>query len=358
MNNLILGIVFLILALAGIIIRKTYFALPEHELKRRAEMQVRDEVLLYRAVAYGNSLRVLLWIYIGLTSAASFVFLARYMPIWAGLLVVASLLYIVFSLLPATEVGSIGIALTKLVTPGVSWLLNYLHRPLRKASNVVATRYVPGEHTGLYERYDYLALLDKQQQQEDSRLMPAEVEIIKRALTFSDKRVSDVIIPRKKVKTLLADDTVGPVLINDLHEHSQAHVLVKESKRGPVVGTLAFKHLGIKSHGKVRDVMDSTLFYLNEDDTLLDAIQAYLTTGRTMYVVVNSSEEYVGIVTMDSVVRELIGELPADEFDTYNSITAVASRHLNRAGAEETAEAEEAPEVESEAVKTDGEVVE
>lgn len=357
MNNLAYGVIFLLLALAGITLRKTYFAVPEHELKRRAETSEGDEALLYKAVAYGNSLRALLWIYIGLVTAASFVFLAKYLPIWGSLLIVAPLIYLIFSFIPATRVGVVGRALARIATPGIAWLMNYIHPPLRKVSDIVAGRYVPGQHTGLYERYDYLSLLDKQRAQPDSRLTPEEADTVSRALTFTDKRVSDVLTGRKKVKTLLADDTVGPILINDLHESSQEYVLVKDSKKGQVIGTLAFKGLGISSHGKVRDHMDPTLYYLNEDDSLIDALQAHFTTGQSMFVVVNSSEEYVGIVTLDKLIREMIGELPEDDFATYNSITAVASRHKATKN-HELEEAETEVPDDQPTVKTEGEMVE
>ena len=89
MNPVVLSALLLLLALTGIVIRKTYFYVPARELKRRAAKHDPAAAKLYRAVAYGNSLRALLWLYIGLTSAASFILLARALPVWASLLIVS-----------------------------------------------------------------------------------------------------------------------------------------------------------------------------------------------------------------------------------------------------------------------------
>ena len=94
MTNYILAIILLMLALAGVVIRKTYFYIPPRELKRRAEKHDEVAAQLYRAVAYGNSLRSLLWLYIGLVSAASLIVLARQLPVWVSILIVGPLLWI------------------------------------------------------------------------------------------------------------------------------------------------------------------------------------------------------------------------------------------------------------------------
>src|SRR5947208_1342595 len=125
--NFIIATVLLLLALAGIVVRKTYYSLPAHELKRQAEKNDQLATQLSRAVAYGSSLRTLLWLYIGLTTAASIIILARLMPVWLSLLVVGPLLWAAFSWLPASRVGSFGTRLTVMVTPAIVWILNYLH---------------------------------------------------------------------------------------------------------------------------------------------------------------------------------------------------------------------------------------
>ena len=352
MKAFILPVVLLLLALAGVVVRKTYYALPVRELKRRAAKQDKLAVQLYRAVAYGNSLRVLLWLYIGLASAASLVLLARLLPIWVSLLIVGPLLWIAFSFVPASRTTRLGAGLTRLVTPLIAWLLNYLHPLLSRGADVVEKRYTAPDHTGLFEREDLLELVEKQQRQPDSRISDEELEIVKRALRFDDHKVRDIMTPRKRIKTVLADDTIGPILIDEVHKSGQDHVLVRESRKGEFVGTLAFKQLDIKSSGKVRDIMADTIYYLHENDPLSQALHAFFATNRSIFVVVNNFEECAGVLTIESVLKQLLGHIPGDDFDRHTDIVAVAARHTKADKPEEAEETDETP------VKTDDKVVE
>jgi CBS domain containing-hemolysin-like protein len=352
MTNLIIASVLLLLALAGIVVRKTYYYLPALEMKRRAENHDRLATQLYRAVAYGNSLRGILWLYIGLTSAASLVLLARVLPVWISLLVVGPLLWIAFSLLPASRTTRLGTGLTRLVTPPLAWLLNYLHPLLSRSADIVEQRYTAPVHTGLFERGDLLALIKRQQQQADSRLTDEELEIVKHALGFGDHKVADVMTPRKRIKTVLAGDTIGPILIDEVHKSGQGHVLVRESRKGPFVGTLAFKQLDLQSTGQVKDVMEAAIHYLHEDDPLNQALHAFFVTNCSLFVVVNSFEEYVGILTIENVLHQLLGHVPGDDFNQYADIEVVAARHPKTKKPKKSDESDETP------VKTDDEVVE
>lgn len=367
MNSYLAAIILLVLALGGVVVRKTYYYLPANELKRRAEHGDPLASRLYPAVAYGESLRGLLWIWIGLTTAGGFVLLARVAPVWMGFIAVIILLWVANSWLPASRVTRIGAHLASIVTPLIVWLLNFLHRPLSRGTEVLQKRYTAPPHTGLFEREDLLALIEHQQHQPDNRLNEEELEIARRALSFSDYKVSDLLTPRKQVKTALVSDTIGPVLIDELHKNGQGYLLVRESAKGDFVGLLAFKRLSIRSNGQVKNAMDKEIYYLHENDRLDQALHAFFTTNCPLFVVVNSSEEYVGILSIDNMLHQLLGHIPGDDFENYHDIAAVAARHTKPKKPKKTDEKIEEPDKEADKpadnsddtpVKTDDKVVE
>lgn len=360
MANYILAIILLLLAIAGVVIRKTYYYVPVRELKRQAQKHEPQALQLYRAVAYGNSLRGLLWIFIALTSAGGFVLLSRVAPVWLSLLAVVTLLWAAFSWLPASRVTGVGMRLTFFATPVIAWLLNYLHPLLSRGAVVVERRYSAEPHTGMFERDDLLDLIERQQHQPDSRLSQEELEIARRALSFDNYKVGDIFIPRKQIKTVLAGDTLGPILIDELHKGGQANVLVRETPKGPFVGSLDFSHLDLRMEGHVSDVMNPTIYYVHENDVLSQALHAFFVTNHALFVVVNSFEEYVGIITVENILRQLLGHVPGDDFDQYDNLSAVAERHPKVKKPKKPKKSETPPEDTEEAppVKTDEEVVE
>jgi len=349
MANTILGIGFLLLALLGMVLRKTYFSLPLSELKRRAQKHDPYAMQLYRAATYGDSLRSLLWLYIGLTSALSLILLARELPVWLGVLIIGPFLWIVFSLVPASRTTTLGQWLTRLATPVIAWILSIFHPALARSADFVKERYVAPRSTGLYDREDLVKLIREQQKQPDSRITTEELEIVERTLKFDSYKVGDILLPRAKVKVVLADDVIGPVLIDELHKSAQDYVLVRESKKGPFVGTLAFHKLSIKTSGKVRDSMDPTIYYLHEQDSLAEALHAFFVTNYPLFVVVDKFEEYLGIVSIENILQKLLGHIPGDDFDQYSNVAAVANRYTKPEKLEESEEP---------SVKTEDEVVE
>lgn len=330
MNDYLLAIVLLLVAIAGVVVRKTYYYVPAKELKRRAERHDPLATKLYPAVAYGESLRGLLWAWIGFATAAGFVLLIEIAPAWLGFIAVIALLWVVNSWLPASRVTRIGVYLTTAVTPLIVWLLNHLHRLLSRGTAVAGQRYTAPAHTGLFEREDLQELIERQQRQPDNRLSEEELEIVRRALTFGEHRVRDVMTPRKQVKTALAGDMVGPVLIDELHKNGQGYLLVRESAKGDFVGMLAFKKLSLRSSGRVSDVMEKEVYYVHENDRLDQALHAFFKTNCPLFVVIDSTEEYVGVITIDSLLRQLLGHIPGEDFESYHDVAAVAARHTKQ----------------------------
>lgn len=324
------SLVFLALALAGVVVRKTYFALPLPELKRKAAHHDHVAKHIYPAVAYGNSLRTLLWLYIGLASAASLILLARSLPVWVSLLIVGPLLWAAFTWLPASRTSKIGEWLAVKVTPAILWLLNLLHPILSRGADSVHKRLSIAPHTGLFEKEDLVKLIEKQQQQHDSRFSDEELEIAKRALTFDEYHVADVLTPRKQIKSIKPDETVGPILIDELHKTGEEYVLVREKSKDPILGWLPIKQLDIHSSGKVKDHMSPVVYYLHENDTLSQALHAFFVTNQPLFMVINSFEEILGVISIENVLKQLLGHVPGDEFEHYSNPSAVAARHTKR----------------------------
>lgn len=338
MISFIIAILLLGLSIGAVAVRKTYFYLPLPELKRRAAGHDVFAAKLYQAAAYEGSLRGLLWLFIALTTAGGFVLLMQVAPWWLSLAAVTLTLWVAFAWLPSSRVTSMGARATAGITPFLSWLLNYVHTPISRLTSLTGQRFSTQTHTRLFEKEDLFVLLDQQQHQGDSRLTYEELEIVKHVLSFSDFVVRDVLTARGDVRTVHANETVGPILVDELHQTGSDHVLVQDSPNAEIVGTLAIHEIGLHTSGRVRDIMDPTVYYLHENDNLREALHAFFVTNHPLFVVTNSFEEYVGILTVQNLLHKLIGHIPGDDFDQYASLRAVAGRHPKARRAKKTDE--------------------
>ncbi|HUA13534.1 MAG TPA: CBS domain-containing protein [Candidatus Sulfotelmatobacter sp.] len=325
MTNIALGIISLLLALVGIILRKTYFYFPIKELQRRARHgDDVDAERLYRAASYGRNLRALLWLYTGFFSALSFVLFAREFDVWLSVLIIAPSLYIVFSLIPTRPLSDFNIFITRMFNPIVVFILYYCHPLIDRGSYMVNSRLQSDDHSKLYEPEDLIDLLKKQSKQHDNRIGANELKIAINALKLSQKTVGSIMTPANKVKVVKPSDTIGPVFINEVYESKSDYVVVKEGD--DIVGYLAFKDLSIESKGQVKDIMSKPSF-LNEDDDLDFALNALNATGQSLFIVLTNANEYVGIISLKNVTEILLGKQskidPASFYDRENT----AQRH-------------------------------
>lgn len=340
MLGFITAVILLGLALLALALQRTYTALTPKELKRRARSKDPIADVLYRAVAYGASLRVMLWIIVILSAAGSFVLLGNVAPPILAFLAVASVIAYGFVWMPAHHATRIGTQIAVWLTPAITWLLARLH-PLLDRLVAFAQKHRPiTVHTGLYDQEDLLKLIELQKGQPDSRISPDTLDLLSHTLTFGEKLVRDTMVPARAVRQISAEEAVSPLVISDLHDSGFSRFPVYEphdnsdvnkagagNMAGSIVGTLFLRDLiSLKHTGKVRDVMQSNVYYVHEDHPLEQVLDAFIKTQHHLFVVVNSFEEFVGIITIEDILEQILGCKIVDEFDQYDDLRVVASQ--------------------------------
>jgi CBS domain containing-hemolysin-like protein len=320
----------LLLAAAAVIfwtLLRVYQHVPVHEMKRLARSGDGVAQLLYRAGAYGPSLRTMLASGTVVLTALALLVLVQSLGVLLGvglLLLVLAVGLVVF--VPADELTHSSLWLAKRSAPGLAWLLYHVHPVLDLGVRTVRRFRHVSIHTGLYEKSDLARLLERQRDQSDSRISTAEVDLLLHSLSFGDRKVADAMVPKRVVKTVAASEHIGPVLMDELNRSGHSRFPVYDQKHDNIVGVLFLRELVANKHtGTVADVMSRKLTYVHEDFTLLRTLQAFLRTKQHLFLVVNSFEELVGVVTIEDVLEQMIGKQIVDEFDHYDDLRSVAA---------------------------------
>lgn len=342
-----------ILGLATLVVvslQRTYSRLPLKELKRRARHQDPLATAMVRVSGYGHSLRAVLWFLIAVTSAGFFVAVSRSAPIWFAFAASGVLVWIGFVWLPATRVTALSERLAAGAAPVLGKLVSLLHPFLDWLTRSLRRHRPVHVHTGLYDRQDLIDLLERQLVQPDNRIEQSELDIALHALTFGDDSVGQHLTPRRVVQAVKADEALGPILMDELHKSGHSRFPIYDSKPDNIIGTLYLRDLvHAKTGGSVKDLMKPGVAYIHEDQSLHDALQAILRTHRQLFIVVNSFEEYVGIITIEDILETILGKPIIDEFDQYDDLRAVAARSARKEHAEHVkAKSEEKAEKETE----------
>ncbi len=302
----VLGFLLVALALTALALQRFYSSVPAKELRRLAARGDGLATHLYKAVAYGASLRLLLWMVVSAGLSGGLLLLASGLPGWAAFIVAAAVLGIGFVLLQSARLTVRTAGFAAAVAPAIGAFLGRVEPVLGRVTGVIHRRRSFTAHSGLYEKEDLIDLLDQQRGQHDNRIGHDELELARRALHFNETQAADVMLVRTAMKSLHAGDAIGPILLEELHRSGQSAFAVYDDDGQQIVGMLAMQDaLRAKEGGKVSALMSRELVYVHEDFSLRQALDACLKSSRQLALVVNAFEEVVGIVTLDMLLGEL-----------------------------------------------------
>jgi len=159
-----------------------------------------------------------------------------------------------------------------------------------------------------------------------------EYEMVKGVLEFGGLTVRDCMIARDAIDSVAVDELLGPLVLNDLHKTGHNLFPVIEGDIDHIVGVLDVQDLlvvGDKKSPRVKNVMDSRVCYLHEDQTLGSALEAFVKTKRNLLIVINDTEETAGLLSLADVIKVIMGSVISDEFEEYDDLRAVASRNYD-----------------------------
>lgn len=149
---------------------------------------------------------------------------------------------------------------------------------------------------------------------------------VQAGLSLDTHAVEDIMTPVSVVEVADVHDSLGPLVLDDLHKTGHSRFPVIDGDVHHIVGILYLHDIiNLKSaKPTVREAMDPRVHYIHEHQSLEHALHGFLKTHRHLFVVVNDYRETVGVLTLEDVLETLLGKKIIDEFDKYDDLRAVA----------------------------------
>ena len=190
-------------------------------------------------------------------------------------------------------------------------------RVLNRAANATVARLhvEPQEELGSVRSLEELELLIRSSGEEGT-LDPEAFTLLTRTLRFNDKTAADALIPRVDVAYVHPDDSIQTLIATSL-ETGLSRFPVCGPELDDVVGVVHVKDVyriaaERRSSATVADVMKDAFVVPETRD--LASLLSELRTGSHMAVVVDEYGGTAGIITLEDVLEEIVGEI-ADEYD-------------------------------------------
>lgn len=148
---------------------------------------------------------------------------------------------------------------------------------------------------------------------------PFEERIVNSATALAVKPVGEAAIQRADISLIAADLSLADALVRaHIDLHTRFPVAEKESDPGTIIGYCNFKDIVSAlrispSTPTVRGIM-RPLKRFPASLPAAQALEKMIAEGAHMAVVVDSQDQIAGLVTMEDILEELVGEI-SDEYD-------------------------------------------
>ena len=136
-----------------------------------------------------------------------------------------------------------------------------------------------------------------------------EREIIENVLSFNDQIVADVMTPKARVMCFPADAKSGAALTKAIHS---LYYRFPVTKGGEVIGTVNIRALAksaVKNPEQRLEQMLLTPLMVRSTDKLNEAFSHLQANNRHFSIVVDPQGRFVGVLTMDDLLEELVGKV-------------------------------------------------
>lgn len=147
-------------------------------------------------------------------------------------------------------------------------------------------------------------------------------------LDLEEISVEDVMVHRKNVETINADDDIDDIFLQ-IVTSPYTRLPVWRDDADNIIGVVHAKDVlrkTRKNNGELsRDALDDIIsepWFVPETTTLRDQLKMFLAQNAHFAIVVDEYGALMGVITLEDILEEIVGDI-ADEHDTLNSDVTV-----------------------------------
>ena len=232
--------------------------------------------------------------------------------------VASTLLIVVFGeILPQAIFVRDALNVTAFFTPILKTMIVITY-PISKPLQLLLDKLFGREEAQIYSRRDLGLILTEQALHHESELDEDEVEIMRGALSLSQKRVREITTDMRHVYWLTPDTVIDAAKIDEIKEENWSRIPIFNKDRTKSYGVLLMKDL-------VDIDFDERSYKISElptkptktvgSMTALDTLFRKFINARTHLMPVERDDKFIGIVTIEDLIEEILGHEIEDESD-------------------------------------------
>ncbi|HYH35954.1 MAG TPA: CNNM domain-containing protein [Candidatus Saccharimonadales bacterium] len=318
--------VLLLVLVAGVCsgLNIALMSLDPADLRRKAKLGNRQakRVLPLRQHTHLTLASILLT-NVAVVSACSLVLEQQLNGLLAG--IISTLLMVVFGeIMPQALFSKNALAWTSLFAPLLKAMIAFTY-VLSKPLQLLLDTLFPRQRSKLQSRQELGLLVNEHFDSEGSELDADEIEIMRGALSLSEKRVRDIMTDIRHTYWLTPSTVLDEAKLQEIKEHAYSRIPVFNKSLTKCYGILLMKNLIDVDFEKEQPQVDDLPLYpvqLVGSMTALDTMfRKFISTG-THLISIERDDQIVGVATIEDLLEEIVGHEIEDETDREKAARA------------------------------------
>ena len=202
-----------------------------------------------------------------------------------------------------------------------------------KPLQLLLDKLFPSQRTKLQSRQELGLMINEHLTNDTSDLDDDEVEIIRGALSLSEKRVRDILTDIPHTYWLTPETELNGARIDEIKQKGFSRIPIFNNSLTKCYGVLLMKEMiDIDFDENNYKVEDMVLYpaQLVGSMTALDTMFRKFITGGTHLIPIERDDHIVGVVTIEDLIEEIVGREIEDETDRLKLKNARAKKALLR----------------------------
>ncbi|MDO5615440.1 MAG: hemolysin family protein, partial [Cruoricaptor ignavus] len=202
------------------------------------------------------------------------------------------------------------------------WLMNSLSNAFLRLIKI----HPASEHE--IHSTEELQLLVKQSA-DSGEIQEENYEIIKNAFDFTDHSAKQIMVPRQNILSIDIEDSIEDI-INQIMDSGYSRIPVYEDSIDNVIGIFYTKEIireyikrkGALNHNELRGLMREAFFVVGSKK-ISDLMKVFQQKKQHLAIVIDEFGGTEGIITLEDILEELVGEIQDEEDDEERIVDQV-----------------------------------
>lgn len=311
---------FLLLACSALFSGLTlgYFSLNLNTLERRAKLGNKEALAIYPIRKQGNLLLTTLLLGNVAVNTALSIYLGSIVSGAIAGVIATSMIFLFGEIIPQAAISRHALWFGSRLAPLMK-LLILVMLPITYPIAYLLDKVLGQEMPSLFTRHELMHIISELEDSEHSDLDSDEERIVHGALQFSHTSVREIMSPKENVTTYDENQRINEDFIHDIQESDFSRYPVYSGNQDNIVGILYTKDLIHEEEGvalkETIEAFDKKFLVVRPEEKLDVVLGRMLKQKLHMGIVLSRNKQFLGVVTLEDIIEEIIQFEIKDEGD-------------------------------------------